>query len=275
VTFDPAREQESLELISHRLSSDSLVGERRLMRRMKRIFIAAGLFCLAGVALQTVPLIIRAWNRPKPPASVAPYTLYWTSFAEVRGPDGPRETPLTDGARLAAGDRLRVVFSPSADGHAYVVMRTRAGEVRVLYPTDVINGASKVRAGQVYAAPVGDGWLTVEEGGAFPEALFVVGSYDALQNLEELIEEPTATPLERRQLLADTLNGLLDGRHAALTTRVWTGKLQTIDRALVPRPAPPATTVTLEGGQQVSRGFSPQRGWVAAAVEMKLVPASR
>ena len=270
VPFDAARVRESLELVSHRLSSDSLVTERRLMRRMKRLFIAAGLFCLTGVALQTVPMIIREWKRPKMPPPVAPFTLYWASFGESRGPSGWQEAPIVDGSQVAAGDRLRLVFSPSADGHAYVVMRSRAGDIRVLYPIDAINGASKVRAGQVYTAPVGDGWLVVEDGPAFPAALFIVASYDALQNLEELIEEPNASAIERRQLLADTIDGLLDGRHAAVTTRVWTGKLQMIDRNLLPRPAPPAVTVALQGGGQASRTLSPQRGWVAAAVEVKL-----
>ena len=46
-----------------------------------------------------------------------------------------------------AGDRLRVLVSPSADGYAYVLARNTLGEVSVLFPAAAMRGASRVRAG--------------------------------------------------------------------------------------------------------------------------------
>jgi hypothetical protein len=271
VPFDGDKERESVARLAHRLSSDSLVDERRLMRRGKGIFAAAAIFCLAGVALQVVPSIVRAWKRPRLPPPVAPFTLYWNAYAErpAGDPASWTEVPFADGTALAPGDRVRIHFSPSADGHAYVVTRDSRGEVQVLFPTDVVNGASKVRAGQVYSAPMGEEWLTID-GQSMPEAVYVIGSYDALQNLEELVEEPTASAFERRQLVSDTLGGLLDGRHAALPARVWTARLQTINPGIAPRPAPPPVPFLSMTGTSIARPLNVQRGWVAAAVELRL-----
>lgn len=271
IVFDPGRADESVALVAHRLSSESLLEDRKVMRRARRVFLAAGAILLAGVALQEVPRLIERWSRPALLTPVPPFALYWSVFGQ-RLEDGRWVGfPWTEGAALSGDDQLQLAFSPSADGFAYVVSRHEDGRVSVLFPTDAIRGASRVRAGESYVAPVGTGWLTIDEQ-APAETIFLVAGYDALQNLEELVEEPESatTSGARRALLESTVAGLLDGRHGAAERTVRTGKLHPIDQNL-PVPGGPATAFsTLSSGLVVEHPLAPQRGLVSASVEIRL-----
>jgi hypothetical protein len=268
IPFNAARPAESIALLGHRMSSDATVEERRVMRRSKRFFLAAAAILLVGVALQELPRLIERWSRPSLLSPIPPFTLYWSAVGQR--PDGERWAAfpvLEKGTVLAKGDRLRFVFSPSADGFAYVVARSAGGEVAVLFPTDAVRGASRVQAGKTYIAPVGSAWWSVEDA-ADPGSVFIVAGYDTLQNLEELIEEPASTASARRGLLESTISALLDGRHGAAERRVWTGKLHPIDINLVPPAAPAPPSLTLADGHPLVRPFDAQRGLVSSAVEL-------
>ena len=271
LTYDPDRLAESLSLIQHCLSTDSIVNDRHLTRRWSRWFLFAALLVLAGFSAQTIPLLVKAWKRPRPLPPVAPFALYWSGFAERDVAGIAEEVPLTGGATVKAGDRLRVAFSPSADGFAYVIAKDARGRVSVLFPSESIKGASRVKAGQSYSAPVQGGWMTVEADTGL-DTLYVFASYDALQNLEELVEEPE-TPANlgtRRELVDQSITGLLDGRHYVLGQRVWIRTTAMVDQSLKPAAGPDSFSAVLPGGQRISHPAARQPGLVSAMAEIKV-----
>jgi hypothetical protein len=276
VTYDPDRLAESLSILQHSLSSDTTVNERHDMRRTKRWFIFAALFVLAGFSWQTVPFVIKAWRQPKPLPPVAPFTLYWTGFAERTGSGTPVEFPLQTGAVVSGGERVRIAFSPSANGFAYVIAKDARGRVSVLFPTEIVKGASRVRAGQVYGAPIQAGWLTIDPQAGL-DTIYVVGSYDPLQNLEELVEEQEspANVAARRGLVDQTVAGLIDGRHYQYGRRVSIRTTQFIDQGLKPPPGPPTFSAVRPSGTPVTHPALAQPGLVSALAEIrvKFVPA--
>jgi hypothetical protein len=270
-TYDPDRLAESLSVIQHCLSTDSIVNDRHMMRRTKRWFVFAGLLVLAGFTAQSAPMVLEWWKRPKPKPPVAPMVLHWSAFAERQVDGRTEEFPLASGTQVKAGDRLRVAFSTSADGFAYVVGKDSRGRVWVAYPGGTLRNASRVKAGRSYQAPAASEWLTVD-----PEAgldtLYVFASYDPLQNLEELIEEPE-TPNStgsRRSLVDQTVAGLIDGRHHPPGPRVWIRSTALVDQHLKPAPGPPSFTASLSSGQQVTHPASIVPGVVNALAEIKV-----
>jgi hypothetical protein len=272
VVYDGQRAAESIATIAHRLSSDGTVDERRLMRRSKMLFWMAGLILLAGIGLQEVPRLLERWSSPRLLAPVPPFAVSWVGVGQRFEAGRWVEFPLGPDTPVSRGDRLRVLFAPSADGHAYVVWRAASGAVAVLFPTDTVRGASRVAAGKLYFAPVGTGWLTIDEPPA-EGSLYLIAGYDPLHNLEELIEQPEATssPAARRQLLDNTVGGLLDGRHGATERRrVWTGTLHPIDPSLKWPAGPQAAATTLADGRVVTGRLAEQPGLISTSVEIKL-----
>jgi hypothetical protein len=269
VIFDPSRPNESIALVAHHLSSDSTVDERRTGRRARRLFWAAALILLGGIALQEVPRFLARWSAPRLLAPVPPFALFWTGIGQRPGGGTWSEFPLNETTAVAPGDQLRIVFSTSADGFAYVVARASDGSVSMLFPTDAVRGASRVRAGDQHVAPVDEGWLDVGQQ-APVDAIFIIAGYDAQQNLEELLEEPAtgSNDAARRTLLDSTLAGLLDGRHGAAERRVWTGKLHPIDATLPFRVIDSRVSARLSSGATVQRGLAAQPGLASSCVEL-------
>jgi hypothetical protein len=271
LTYDPDRLAESLSILLHSLSSDTTVNDRHLMRLTKRWFIFAALFVLVGFSLQTVPALIKAWKRPRPLPPVAPFALYWSAFGERLENGVSVEFPLVQGATVSGGERIRVALSPSADGFAYVISRDARGRVSVLFPGETIKGASRVRAGQRYQAPAESGWLTVDPQVGL-DTIYVFAGYDPLQNLEELVEEPE-TPTNvpaRRELVEQTVVGLLDGRHYQLGRRLWIRTTQLVDQSLKPGPGPATIAALLPGGTDAVHPATVQPGLVSALAEIKV-----
>jgi hypothetical protein len=272
VVYDQSRAAESIATIAHRLSSDGTVDERRVMRRSKVLFWVAGLILLAGIALQEVPRLLEEWSRPRLLAPVPPFSVSWIGIGQRFEAGRWVDYPLGSQTPVSIGDQLRLMFAPSADGHAYVVFRATSGAVAVLFPTDSVRGASRVAAGKLYFAPVGTGWLKVDDQSA-DGTLYLIAGYDPLHNIEELIEQPEATssPAARRQLLDNTVGGLLDGRHGATERRpVWTGTLHPIDRSLKWPAGPEAAAVTLADGRVVKGRLAQQPGLISTSVEITL-----
>jgi hypothetical protein len=271
VRYDPDRLAESLQILQHSLSSEPTVNERHDMRRTRRWFIFAALFVLAGFSWQTLPYVIKAWRQPKPLPPVAPFTLYWAGFAERTDGGAMVEFPLQTGAVVSGGERVRIAFSPSADAFAYVIAKDARGRVSVLFPTEVFKGASRVQAGQAYGAPVESGWLRIDAQAGL-DTIYVFGSLDPLQNLEELIEEPeTPTSLgARRELVDQTIAGLLDGRHFQYGRRISIRTTQVIDQGLTPPAGPPTFTATPPSGSVLTHPALAQPGLVSALAEIKV-----
>ncbi|HSK10888.1 MAG TPA: DUF4384 domain-containing protein [Vicinamibacterales bacterium] len=276
VAYNPARHKESIALLGHRLSSETGVAERRLMRGFRVVFAAALAVVLLGFSLQAGPALIERLTRPKPKPALPPFALYWSVALDGQWdrPAAPRDDPPV--LAVEDGGRLRLAFSPSADGFAYVVSRDARGDVRVLFPNEVLAGASAVRAGVLYHAPVGGGWLEID-GRARPETIHLVAGYDPLQNLEELLERPEAElpAPARRELIDSTMSGLLDGRHAPVH-RAWTRSFQRIDPRLPIGPGPGAAAASPVSDRSAAAspapgGLATQVGHISVAVELTLV----
>jgi len=271
VVYDPDRSRESIARLAHALSSDAAVEERRLMREAKRVFLIAGLAILAVVAVEIARALPRMLTPKIDERPLAPLALYWCGFGQRLDTGRWVEFALKDGSPVFRGDRLKVVFSPSADGFAYAVSRDLAGGVSVLFPGAVFEADTRVRAGELYEVPDETGWFALEEQTGL-DTIYVLASYDPLENLEELVREPggSMNAQARHSLLESTIWGLLDGRHAAAgrTTRARSGR--PIVQDLEIRRGPSTCSATLADGVVVSRDLATERGLLSAAVEIRV-----
>jgi hypothetical protein len=265
--FDPTRVKTSVALVAHSLSSDASLDDRRLERRARAVAWFVGLVFTGVVAYFVLPPVFRALFTPPPKPAVAPFVVSWAASAREQGTGGVVD--VTDGRGVSARDTLKVWFSPSADGFAYVFARNARGEVSVLFPTQALRGAAGVKAGQVYEAPAANRWF---EAGDSPQTIVIVAGYDALENFEELAEDQdnAARASERRELLDDTVSGLVDGRHGATPRSPRTRSGHPVDTQLAP--ARPAAELrrTLADGTVIDRPMNAQRGIISAAVEVRL-----
>lgn len=276
VSYDRERSREAIALVAHRLLSSSDVGDRRLMRFTKRAFVALGVVLAIAVASRAVPAAVRWWSRPTAPAPLPRFTLHWTAVGERMENGQWAGFPLADGSAVAAGDRLRVAFSPGSDGYAYVVARDRQNGILLLYPGVTLRGSSRVRAGTVYEAP-GDGrWFTVDPRTGLA-AVYIVAGHEPLENLEELLEdaEVGGSPAARLELLTSTLAGLLDGKHATAAGPVRTRTGREIDNSLSPAAPPRGLSAALDGAPGVASRPATQTGLVSTVVEIRPVDGAR
>lgn len=273
VPWDAARPAESLALLGHALSSDAALEDRRLMRRARW---AAGIvvtIVLAVIAAYLVPPIYRAATARPPKPPVAPFAIAWAALGERPAEGRQSVFDVADETLVAPGDRIKLQFAPSAAGHAYVLARYPGRGVAVLFPGAAMRGAGAVKAGQIYDAPSGQAWLEVGQPDG-PDAVFIIASYDPLENLEELAEDADTAdaPKERLDLLAGTLSGLLDGRRGPPVRRPRTRAGNPIDTTLPVFPSRPRGTFAFEAGATVDRPFVIERGLISAAVAIALRP---
>ena len=271
VAYDPARRRESIALVGHRLLSSSEVEDRSFMRTVKRAFVALGLVLAIAVASRAVPLAVRWWNRPAAPPALARFTLYWTAAGQRLQNGQWTAFPVTDGSAVAGGDQIRLAFSTGSDGYAYVVIRDAQGGVAVLYPGATVRGASRVQTGRVYQVPGSGRWFTVNPQAGIA-AIYLFAGHEPLENLEELAEEPEsgATPAARLELLSSTLQGLLDGRHAAAVRPVRTRGGREIVDGLAPAPPPVTWDGPPAGIAGLAQKPATQTGLLSAVVEIRL-----
>jgi hypothetical protein len=105
------------------------------------------------------------------------------------------------------------------------------------------------------------------------DTIYVFGSYDPLQNLEELVEEPE-TPqnaAERGATLDMTVMGLIDGRHYQFGRKPWIRTMQLVDRNLTPGPGPATFSASFPGGTPATRPATVQAGLVSALAEIRVM----
>jgi len=271
LVHDPGRAHESIARLAHTLSSDATVEERRLMREAKRVFLVAGLAILAVIAVEIARALPRMLAPKIDERPLPPLALYWCGFGQRFDNGRWVEFVLKDGSPVFGGDRLKLFFSPSADGFAYAVSRDVVGGVSVLFPKAAYEADSRVRAGELYEAPDEAGWFALDEQTGL-DTIYVLASYDPLENLEELVKEPggSMNAQARHSLMESTIWGLLDGRHAPAgrTTRARSGR--PIAQGLEVRPGPSTCSATLADGVVVSREPATERGLVSAAVEIRV-----
>jgi hypothetical protein len=271
MAYDPGRSHESIARLAHMLSSDAAVDERRLMRQAKRVFVTVGLAILALIGIEIARALPTMLVRPIDTRPLPPLALYWSGFGQRLDKGRWVEFTLQDGSPMFSGDQFRLVFSPSADGFAYVVSRDLRGEISVLFPALAVEADSRVRAGELYEAPVDTGWFTVDEQAGL-HTIYVLASYEPIENLEELIGEPDGAmnTQARRSLVESTIAGLLDGRHAPVGRGVRARSGRPILQGLEVSPGPPASSATLASGEVVQHGLTAQPGLLSAVVELRV-----
>lgn len=272
VPYSVRASEESIARIAHRLSSDAAVAERHVMREAKWVGSFVGLVLLALVAIAVASVVSKMFGpridvRPLPPLS-----LYWSAFGQRFDAGRWTECAVQDGSRLVSGDEVRVMFSASADGYAYVLSKDLRGEVKVLFPSAALAAASRVRLGQVYQAPADGSWLRLEDQAGL-DTLYVVASYEPVENLEAIVEgrDEEASATARPALLESTIAGLLDGRHGATSARVRTRRGRPIavsDVEVAPRLL--RATTTLASGAQVTHSLTAQPGLLSAMSEIRV-----
>jgi hypothetical protein len=273
VAYDRSRPRESIALVAHRLVSSSDVEDRRFMTRVKAAAVTVAILLAVAVASRAVPAAMKWWNRPTAPPPLPRFTLYWSAIGQRMQNGQWAASPMTDGSAVAAGDRIRLVFSTGSDGYAYVVARDAQGGLALLFPGATVRGASRVRAGSVQQAPPGDQWFTVDAASGLA-AIYLLAGHDPLENLEELADEPEsgATPAARLELLSSTLQGLLDGRHAAAPRPIRSRTGREIVDGLAPAPPPAAWPAVSTGGPAGPARPATQVGLLSTAVEIRLRP---
>ncbi len=271
IVYDPANTPEMIARLAHALSSDTTVDDRRVMRTARRAFIAAGLFILALIVIKVAIALPKMLARRSEPAPIPPLSLYWSSFAQRQHAGGWAEFQLRDGGSVAPGDQVRLLFSPSAEGSAYVLARHLSGDIAVIFPPQELRGAARVAAGRVYEAPGNARWFTVDPQAGLT-ALYIVASYDPIENLEELVEDSDqATSIQvRRELLTTTIAGLIDGRHGPSDFRVRARSGRSILRSLAPAAGPETSSTTLSSGTLVTHVMTAQPGLLSALVEIRV-----
>jgi len=271
VTYDRGSVRESLALAAHRLHSSSEVEDRRFMARVKAAALTVAILLAVAVASRAVPAGMKWWNRPTAPAPLPRFTVYWTATGQQFRNGQWAAFPVTDGSSVAAGDRIQLAFSTGSDGYAYVVARDAQGGLTLLFPGATVRGSSRVRAGSVQLAPPGDHWFTVDAASGLA-AIYLLAGHDPLENLEELAEEPEsgATPAARLELLSSTLQGLIDGRHAAVPRPVRSRTGREIVDGLTPEPPPRAwPTATGQAARAPTRPFV-QTGLLSVVMEIRV-----
>ena len=271
IVYNPERSPESLEMVSHALSSDVSVDDRRLWRWGRFGFMLVGLAFFLVVANEVVPRAYHYWTRPVEKPAIPPFALYWAAYGQRQEGGQLREVDVADTALLKGGDRLRVLVSPSADGYLYLLARNTLGELSMLFPPAAMRGASRVRTGQVYEAPAAPGWFTVDPRTGL-DMLYIVAGYDPLENLEELAEDDTGelSAAARRDLLDSTIRGLADGRHGPVPSKTWTRNRDPIVRSLAIPEGPGMGLLRLDDGTVVQRRMIRHAGVLSAAVELRL-----
>jgi len=276
VRFDPTRERESVSRLAHCLSSDAEVEDRTLNRRARAGAWAVGLIALFVVLYFAVPPLFRIATAPRPKAAFPPFAVAWGGAVLRPADGGVSVVPVAGRLEVHDGDRLRIAFVPSADGHAYVVSRAPDGGIDMLFPGEAIRGASRVEAGRVYWAPAdATGWEATAA--VTPASIFIIAGYDPLENLEELAEDADSagSSSARSELLASTLEGLIDGRHGTGGRPIRTRGGHPIAPWLSPASAPPGATLTFADGTRADLRLVPHTGSLSTAVEIQIERRSR
>ena len=135
----------------------------------------------------------------EPPDGAAPlprFTLYWTGRGERMTNGQWAGFPLGDGSAVAAGDRLRLAFSPGSDGTPTWWPEIRQNGISMLYPASPFGGRAVCRPAPADQAP-GDGrWFSVDPRAGLA-AMDVVAGHEPLEHLEELLDDADAGAIPR------------------------------------------------------------------------------
>jgi hypothetical protein len=271
VAYDPLASHESVARIAHMLASDTSVDERRLELQAKRIFVTLGVALLAVAAIEVARALPRMLARPFEPPPLPPLSLCWSGFGQRSESGRWIEFALEDGSQLFAGDQIKLAFGVTADAHAYVVAKDLRGDLSVLFPARSLKANAQVRGSEVYEAPFDGSWLNVVDPAGI-QAIYLLASYDPIENLEAMVEErDEESTIQGRQFLLDsTIAGLLDGRHNLAASAIRTRRGRAIVQNLVATPGPRTAQAALTGGLLVTHPLVTQPGLLSAVAEIKL-----
>ncbi len=271
IIYDPLAVHESVARIAHMLASDTSLDDRRLDRQARRIFVTLGVALLAIAAIEVARALPKLLARPFEPPPLPPLSLSWSGFGQRLENGRWVEFPLEDGTQMVTGDQIKLAFSASADAYAYVMAKDRRGEIAILFPARAIAARSQVKGGELHEAPFDGSWLTVADP-AGVQALYIIASYDPLENLEAMVEErdEEATVQGRQALLDSTIAGLLDGRHNQAAGAIRTRRGRAIVQNLEIAPGPRTAQAALAGGVLVTHPLAAQSGLLSAVAEIRI-----
>jgi hypothetical protein len=269
VSYVPHRSRESLARIANMLSTTVDIEDRSLMKRAKWIGGFIGVLSLLLLSIPVTHFVSRVLTaRRLAIQPLPPLVLYWSGFCQRPVNGDWTELAVGDRMQMRGGDQFRLVFSTSRDGFAYVAVRDLEGTVTMLFPTRVGEAASRVRAGQVYEAPGPDAWSRVDPSAGI-DSIYVVSSYDTIENLEELADARGEQGVAaRRSLLESAIGGLLDGRHAMAGPRVRTRRGNTILQSMEAPALLLSASTRFASGAVVTHRLAPQRGMLSAVAEI-------
>ncbi len=269
VPFAAHAPEESVAKVANRLTSHATLDERSATRQTKWM----------GAAVAVVLVVIAAgyaWrlfaHRPVVVPPLPPLTVSMATFGQRSVNGSVAEVPVRDGAVMTRGDQLRLTFTVNGDGYAYALLQDARGDITVLYPVRGLKNGSRVRGGEMYDGPAEGRWLTLDQAGT--ATIYLIASYDSIENLEGIVEEREGetAPQEREAALSSTIGGLLDGRHAILTSTIRTRRGRPIIQSLAASaPKPPATaSITLGNGAVATCPFTTSAGLLSAMSEVRL-----
>ncbi len=274
IKYSVRHTEQTIARIAHRLSSDAAVDERQMLRQAKLVGSFAGLVLVVLVAIAAVGVASRMLARKIDVRPLPPMRLAWSTFGQRNDAGRWTEFPVREGSTIS-GDQLRVAFSPSADGHAYVIGRDIRGNLNVLFPARSVRAESRVVAGRVYQAPADGSWLTVDEASGV-ERIYVIASYDPIENLESLVDERDEEATVAGAAFFDgTLGGLLDGKHAGIVGRARTRSGRPIADNVEAAAAASSASVTLSNGTRITHTLVTQEGLISALAEIAIRPSTR
>jgi hypothetical protein len=254
VVYEHRYSDEALDKLVGMLRSAGGVRRRRTRRRVLG-WAALPILAAAWWGLGTWAPGLRLFGG----ATLEPLALYWHGFGQRLDAGRWTEFIVQDGATLYSGDQFRIVFSPNADAYAYVVAIDPQQQVSVLFPHAAIGMDNHVRAGERYEVPDGLNWFTLDERTGI-ETLYVVASYDPIQDLEALFRlrpgAPSAAPAAA-QVVARL--GSLDGLHAG-DEPISTERGRVVVRGVEIRSDRRVAGAILTGGQQVTHDMQFEAG---------------
>ena len=271
IKYDPEAGHETVARIAHMLASDTSLDDRRLDSQARRIFVTLGVALLAIAGIELARALPKLLARPFEPPPLPPLSLAWSGFGQRLENGRWVEFALEDGSEVSAGDQVKLTFSASADAYAYVMAKDRRGEISVLFPARSFTARNQVKGGELNEAPFDGSWLAVTDP-AGVQAIYIVASYDPLENLDAMVEErdEESTVQGRQALLESTIAGLLDGRHnQAPSAMIRTRRGRAIVQNLAIAPGPRTAQTALTGGLLVTHPLVTQRGLLSAVVEIR------
>ena len=113
------------------------------------------------------------------------------AFGALTG-SGPNQklTRITQDTQLKTGDKIKLMVEMEQAGFVYVIYRSPADEIELLFPSDLKQNTQTARK---YYIPDGTAWLELDKN-LGNETFYVLGAVQRLGSLESLLRRYTSAP---------------------------------------------------------------------------------